>query len=35
MSAVDTIGSVCIKDELKNDKEHSCACKVCSEKEKK
>jgi hypothetical protein len=29
MSAVDTIGSVCIKEEVKNT-EYSCACKKCS-----
>lgn len=34
MSAPDTIGSVCIKEQLKDDKEWTCACKKCSEEEK-
>ena len=30
MSAVDTIGSVCMKQVLKDDKEWTCGCKKCS-----
>lgn len=29
-----TIGSVCIKEELKEDKEWSCSCQQCSQEEK-
>lgn len=32
MSAVDTIGSVCMASELVNDPEKTCACKKCEEK---
>lgn len=34
MSAPDTIGSVCMKEELKGT-EYVCACKACEAKEKK
>ena len=34
MSAPNTVGSVCVKDELVNDKEYSCGCNECI-KEKK
>lgn len=33
MSSECSIGSVCIKEELKNDKEYSCACKECEKEE--
>lgn len=32
MSAVDTIGSFCVKEEVK-DTEYSCACQKCSKDE--
>jgi hypothetical protein len=31
MAAPDTVGSIRTKDELKDDKERACACKVCEE----
>lgn len=33
MAAKDTIGSVCMAEELKDDKEWNCACKECEAKE--
>lgn len=32
--AKDSIGSECIADQLKGDKEWTCACQECEEKEK-
>lgn len=33
MAAIDTVGSGCLKEQLKDDDEYECACKKCEKEE--